>query len=147
MTTSVYFWLSVSLLFMVFELGNPGLFYFLSFSLGAFITACASGACDMGYVSQIIIFLLGTLVSIGVLRRWLHSKMFAKPVHTNVDALIGKQAVVIVTIQSDLFGQVKIGGELWSARSVGNHEIAQGEIVAIKHVRGAHVVVEKISNQ
>lgn len=61
---------------------------------------------------------------------------------TNVDALIGKQAIVVERIAGLELGLVKVGGELWSARSIAETDIEPGTSVKIVAVVGCHLVVK-----
>lgn len=132
---------------MLFEIAHPGLFLCLSFAIGASFAAMASYY-DFDFVVQCSIALLGTLIGFFVLYAWLRMTGYAGPGigshHSGVDVLPGKRAVVIKTIQPDVFGQVKINGEIWSARSVHNQLIAQGTLVEVVYQRGAHVVVKEL---
>jgi len=49
------------------------------------------------------------------LRRWLRSKLTVKTQAMNVDALIGKTALVLQRIAPHAPGQVKLGDEIWRA--------------------------------
>ncbi len=65
---------------------------------------------------------------------------------TNTQALLGKHAFVMKEILSESSGEVKIGGELWAARSVHGTFISAGSRVIVIQVKGAHVVVEAVSS-
>jgi membrane protein implicated in regulation of membrane protease activity len=62
-------------------------------------------------------------------------------VKTNVDALVGGKAVVVATVDAQS-GQVKINGEVWSARSYDETEVLEpGRSVTIMNISGATAVV------
>ena len=62
---------------------------------------------------------------------------------TNTEALEGKQGIVTEQIDGN-DGRVKIGGEIWSARSMDPAEtIEPGEHVTIVQIDGATAVVWK----
>ena len=140
-----FIWLVIALCALILEMGSPGLLFFVSFAFGALISALASLWFD-SLVIQCSAFLGGTLVALMMLRYWvvLHGKKMQPHTRTNVYALRGKHGVVLVSISSEKPGTVKIGGEVWAARSVSRERIEQGEEVEVIDVRGAHVVVEKI---
>ena len=138
-------WLVVAVLCLMFEMGNPGLFYFLSFCFGALGAGLASMVSD-SIVTQVITFLIVTILGLGILKYWVRKKMHTiAHNHTNMDALVGKQGLVIQTITQDDPGRVKIGGEVWLARSYNNQMIVEDQHVIILRVSGAHVVVKKNS--
>lgn len=60
---------------------------------------------------------------------------------TGVDAVIGSKATVVSTVDAG-GGQVKIGGEVWSALGVDGHRaLPPGTPVTVVDVRGARAVV------
>ncbi|HEX9336949.1 MAG TPA: NfeD family protein [Pseudonocardiaceae bacterium] len=62
-------------------------------------------------------------------------------VKTNIDALVGVKATVVTTVDANT-GQVKINGELWSARSYDETEVLEpGRSVTIMNISGATAVV------
>lgn len=61
---------------------------------------------------------------------------------TNADRVIGKKAVVTTKIEPDLnLGQVKVDGQVWSAKS--DVVIDEGETVEVLKIEGVKVVVKK----
>ena len=115
----VYAWLVAALFFLIFEMGHPGLFYWLSFSLGSLVAATLSWY-DYSWHITGIVFLLSSLLAI-VLLKLTVGKLIKKHggAHTltNTDALIGKIGIVVKPIFADKPGRVKIGGEEWVARA------------------------------
>lgn len=61
---------------------------------------------------------------------------------TNVYALQGKQAVVTHLIPARGVGRVKVGGEEWSAESIGDEAYPVGTRVMIIRAQGARLIVE-----
>lgn len=63
---------------------------------------------------------------------------------TNVNLLVGKLAIVIVDIQPlDNKGQVKVDGQIWSAKTPDNSEIKKDTKVRIKSIQGVKLIVTK----
>lgn len=62
---------------------------------------------------------------------------------TNVNALIGKEGIVMETINPDQPGYVKIQGELWLARGLAKAPLQRGIVIRVVNVRGAHVIVDQ----
>jgi len=133
-----YLWLAIMLATLLLEMGHPGLFFFLSF-------ACGSGAAaltaylEWSLTSQIILFLLVTVLNIVFLKKIAH-KLHHPETRTNMQALIGNHALVIKTITPMVPGQVKINGEIWTARSI-NHTFEIDSTVIVSRVIGSHVIV------
>ena len=61
---------------------------------------------------------------------------------SNIDALIGRKAMVTAAIMPYSTGYVKIGGEVWLAKSQDNQLINTDQIVEVVSVSGCHVVVK-----
>ena len=65
-------------------------------------------------------------------------------IRTNVESLIGKQAIVISEINNlEGIGQVTVGGQEWTARSKDeNAEIPVGTVVVVCAINGVKLIVE-----
>lgn len=62
---------------------------------------------------------------------------------TNVDALIGRDARVVLEV-TDESGRIKLGGEVWTARSTTRGEVfAVGEDVIVTAINGAIAMVAR----
>ena len=67
---------------------------------------------------------------------------------TNANAIIGKKALVIKQINSIKgTGQIKVNGEVWSAKSSDDNIIEEGEYVTILNINGVKAVVEKTKEE
>lgn len=122
---------------------SPGLFYFLSFSLGA-VGAAIAAYCGLGMLYQILVFFGVSMLSLLVLTRFV-KRVSKDTLHkSNVYALQGKKAVVTQTISNCQKGWVKIDGEFWSAASVDDQKIDAGEMVEIISSSGSHLKVKKV---
>jgi membrane protein implicated in regulation of membrane protease activity len=144
MYNSLFFWLIIAIIAALFEMGHPGLFYFLSFSIGACITALSSlWICTI--TLQLYIFIAATICAFLLLRHLLaHYLTTNLHYRSNMHALIGKHATVIKAIDAGQVGSVKIGGELWAARALDDKiSMLTGERVIITQVSGAHLKVQK----
>lgn len=140
-----FVWLIIAVLFLLLEMGHPGLFFFLSFSCGALIASLVS-LYSQSLILQSIIFLISTFISLFILKQWIAKKLRlgTKHTHTNMYALEGKHAVVLQSITPTKPGLVKINGEIWTARSLHDGIIHKDVLVQVIRVSGAHVVVKKI---
>lgn len=139
-----YLWLVVAVLFLLMEIGSPGLFYFLSFCCAAVMSALMCFVTDSAIV-QSLTFLGGAIFWMFVLkyciRSWKHHK---KASLTNVYALQGKLGIVLIDISYENPGQVKVQGEIWSAKSVHDVPIKAGAHIEVVAVTGAFMVVQEI---
>lgn len=146
MDYSVYFWIVMTILFLFAELNTPGLFFFISFAVGSL---CAAVLALFGYslVIQCLGGLLVSIISFFLLKKYLKktqmSEVFYDDHHTNIYALAGKSGVVMKSIEADRTGSVKVGGEVWRARSEKGETIEKGKMVSVLKIEGNTVVVKE----
>lgn len=146
MNTFVFNWLIVALISLVLEMTSPGLFLFLSFTIGACAGAMTSWL-DYSFNVQLLSALITTFVAFLVLTLVLRKTNYLDTTHghtSNVYAMQGKKGLVIQAIKKGAPGQVKVAGELWTARCQNASEINEGSWVEVVRVQGAHVVVKKL---
>lgn len=143
MNNLFYVWLIIALLFVLLEMGAPGLFFFFSFAFGAVCSAFSTFLTD-SIVHHCLVFLVGTTCALWVLNLWVKRKARKYHPHqkTNIYALQGKRARVIKAIMPAKSGEVKIGGEVWAARAVHDEQIDVQEEVEVIDVLGVHVIVK-----
>ncbi len=136
-------WLIVALICLVIEGLTVGLAT-IWFAAGAIVTMLISFL-DVPVPLQAVIFVV---VSVGLLlstRKIFVEKLKAGAEKTNVDAVIGEKAIVISPILPYEVGQVKIGGQVWSA--VGKHPddtFEKDQLVKITAVEGVKVIVTAV---
>jgi len=139
-------WLFIALMGLLFEVGSPGLFFFLSFFFGALLAAGSAFTTQMWLV-QSVVFLIGSVIAFIALTRWVKRRVLVEQAYTltNVYAMRSKKGIVVKKITAETMGLVKVGGELWSARSHNQKEIEKGAQVVVVRIKGAHLVVQKVS--
>ena len=91
----------------------------------------------------IVVFMIITvLVSAGTIVFYRRLAPGHKPLSTSMDTLVGMKGEVVREVEPDtISGKVKIGEQIWSARSSGR--IAKGEKVVVTKAQGVHVFVCK----
>lgn len=132
-------WLTAFLAFAVIEMITLDLF-FIMLGGGALAALAADFAGADGWL-QIVVFCVVSLLMIAFVRPVALSHLKKGPAEqrTNVDRLIGEQAVVMETVSAD-GGLVKIGGDIWSARSDAG-VLPAGQKVVVSAIDGATAVV------
>jgi membrane protein implicated in regulation of membrane protease activity len=75
-------------------------------------------------------------------RRYVHRWTMVKKAKTNIDAIIGRQGIVLKSIAKNVDGLVKVGYEQWRARA--EEDIKQGDEIVVTSVTGVTLIVEKI---
>ena len=138
------YWLIAAFILVIIEICTAG-FGSICFAFGAgfsALTAYLGG----GYVWQLIVFAAVSLLTFIFLRpviiRLLERN--SKDVKTNVDALIGRKAVVSETIDHAAHtGRVAVDGDDWKAVSEDKTVIEKGEDVTIVGRESLIVTVRK----
>ena len=75
-------------------------------------------------------------------RRYVHRWTMVSRAKTNIDAIIGRQGIVLKSIARNVDGLVKVGNEQWRARA--EEDIKKGEEIVVTSVSGVTLIVEKI---
>jgi membrane protein implicated in regulation of membrane protease activity len=75
-------------------------------------------------------------------RRYIHRWTMVRKAKTNIDAIIGRQGIVLKSIAKNVDGLVKVGYEQWRARA--EEDIKQGDEIVVTSVSGVTLIVEKI---
>ena len=75
-------------------------------------------------------------------RRYVHRWTMVSKAKTNIDAIIGRQGIVLRDIARNIDGLVKIGNEQWRARAA--EDIRKGDEIVVTSINGVTLIVEKI---
>ena len=143
MSGMVVLWLVILIIAICVEVGTMGLTS-IWFAGGALIAVIAA-ALSFPVWLQIILFLIVSLVLL-IFTRPIAVKYFNKDrVRTNVESMIGRQAIVVSEIDNlQGIGQVTVGGQEWSARSEDEKKcLAVGTVVEIVAVNGVKLIVRE----
>lgn len=136
------FWLIVSGIFFAFEIITVGFLLFW-FAIGALIAMIISFFISNIYI-QSIVFLVSSTILLFFTRPL--AKKITKnsdSVNTNAFSIVGKRGIVLKDINSIAgTGQVKIGTEVWSAKSYSKEHIATGSEVEVVEIDGVKAVVK-----
>ncbi|WP_019813100.1 NfeD family protein [Saccharomonospora saliphila] len=140
--TPALIWLIVGGGLIVAEVVS-GEFVLVMLGIGA-LAGAGSAAVSGNPIIDVLVF---ALVSVGLLvlaRPALKRRFLAGAgLRTNTEALIGTSAVTVSEVDHS-GGQVKIGGDVWSARSLAEGEvIEQGATVTVVEIAGATAVVSR----
>ena len=139
METMFWIWMAAAVIFLIIELLTPTLI-FVSFAVAAAVAGVYAQFYPLAYYWQIGVFIIGILILLPLSRRL--AKRLIKPAEdSNVDALIGKVAVVTAGIEPHEAGKVRFEGEIWQAQA--NERIEENAKVRIVGVTGTRVRVER----
>jgi membrane protein implicated in regulation of membrane protease activity len=137
----IWMWLAAGGGLLVAEMLTVDLL-FASLAFSAFMAAGVN-ALGFNMAVQGITFGIAAVISLFILRpiALKNLKKRTPDFATNVDALVGAPALTI-SLVNDRSGQVKLNGEIWSARSESG-EIAADSKVQVIAIEGATAVVNQ----
>ena len=137
------FWLVLSGICFVIEMMTVGFFIFW-FGIGALIAMITSFLVEDIFI-QSIIFIISSTLLLFLTRKFV--KRFEKKdnVSTNAFSIIGKRGIVTKEINQALEkGQVKIGTEIWSAKTKDESIIPMGTEIEVTSIEGVKAVVTPV---
>ena len=136
-------WLVIVAVMLVIEIFTMGLTT-IWFSIGALASAIAA-ALGAPLWLQIVLFVVVSLLIMFLVRPFAMRVVNKERMKTNIEAVVGEQAVVQESIDNlREQGKVIFRGVDWMARSIDNNPIPEGELVQIEKVSGVKLVVKRI---
>lgn len=137
-----YLWLILAIVFFIAEAVSFQLvsIWFAVGAVAALITQLAGGSFSM----QCVLFVVVTTIFL-IATRPIIKKIKKQTVSTNFDRIIGQDAVVLEEINNlENVGQAKVGGQVWSARSMDNTVIPKDALVKVEKIEGVKLIVTQI---
>lgn len=137
------FWLVLAVVMGIIEAVTTQLVS-IWFAVGA-LAGCITSLFTDNIWIQIAVAVLVTIATLFATRPLTKRLMNTAKTYTNSDKNIGKTAVVTMDIDNNTaVGQVKVGGSVWSAKSVDDSVIEKDSRVTVEAIEGAKLVVKKI---
>ncbi len=113
------------------------------FAVGG-VAALVAASIGLGLPAQLVIFVLFSAALLALVRPFCRRFLRTKQEPTNADRIIGADAVVIEKIDNaQQTGEIKVFGQMWTARSTDSTVFAKGEYVRVVEIRGVKAIVEK----
>lgn len=140
-----HYWVIIALVFVIVEMFTTG-FAVMCISFGCLFGAVAS-ALDWELKWQLLAFAVGTALAFLTVRPLVYKFFYKKgqEVKTNVDALIGRRAIVTERIEGELHaGRVKVDGDDWKAVSLDTEPIEAGATVEVTAINSVILTVKKL---
>lgn len=136
-------WLAIVIVLLVIEIATLGLTT-IWFAGGALV-ACVAALLHANIWVQIVLFLVVSVLLLFFTRPLAIRYMNKDRMKTNVDSMVGKEAVVTEAIDNlKAQGVVQVNGLEWTARSEESQEvIPKGAIVEVGRVDGVKLIVRK----
>lgn len=144
MNGNAIFWLALAIVLGAIEASTANLIT-VWFAVSALVTAVLAALGVNGAVLSVVFVVLAAILVIAtrpLTKRFLNKKAVA----TNADRIISATGTVIVDVDPvENAGQVKVMGQIWSAKTADGAPLEAGTAVRIVALEGVRVVVEKIS--
>lgn len=142
-------WLIAAGVFFVGEIITVGFLLFW-FGIAALLAMCVSFF-TTNLVIQSAVFLITSVILLLATKPLTNKFIKHETVPTNTYSLIGKKGIVIQEINNiEGKGQIKVGGETWSAQNKVEEIIPEGKEVEITKIEGVKAIVklskEKVTN-
>ena len=139
-------WFFMGLVLILLEFGIPGVIT-IFFGIGAWMVALLCLIFDIPLGLQIMIFIVGSIVPLVLLRKWfkklLEGRSSVGPVDLDeLEEFLGKRAVVTEEIAPERRGRVEFRGSTWKAEAYEN--IAVGTTVEIVDKNNITLIVKSL---
>ncbi len=132
-------WLIIIFILIIAEVSTVNLVS-IWFIASGIVSLIVSIFYDNFYVQFAIFVILGILLLLTT-RKVLEKYMKPSNEKTNLDRVIGMEAVVTEPIKKNVVGEVKVDGKRWSA--ISNKKIEVGEEVIVENIDGVKLIVGK----
>ena len=135
-------WLVLMIVFAVAEAATLGLTS-IWFAFGS-LAAMAASLLGANWVVQLVVFLAVSAVLLYFTRPLAQKYFGGAKTRTNADRVVGMHGLVIQRIDNEqASGQVRVGSQVWTARSADGSVIGEGETVVVRSISGVKLMVEK----
>lgn len=138
------FWIIAMVVFLVIEAVTVGIVS-VWFAIGA-LFAMVTAMLGANLWVQITVFLVVSAIALYFTRPLVKKFVNNKVEPTNADMLIGKECRVVETIDNlSGTGAVYVDGKTWTARTVDEEIIPEGQLVKAERIEGVKLIVKKIA--
>ncbi len=139
----VWLWLAIIVLAIISEVATEQLL-FIWFVPGALVSAVFA-LCGIDIVWQVLVCVILAAIGIVIGRIILKKRRPKEDTRTNIDAIIGERCVVLEKIDNFAGqGLVKVKGQIWSARGVGEDDVfEEGEALTVVAIEGVKLICRK----
>lgn len=137
-------WLLLMVIFAVLE-GISVSLTSIWFAAGALVALFVSFAVPQLWI-QALVFAVVSLAALLLMRPLAKKMMQPKgKIPTNADRILGREGIVTETVDNlAASGQVKVAGQVWTARTENDERIFAGEQVKVLRIDGVKLLVERI---
>ena len=138
----IAFWVVAVILFALVEAATANLVT-IWFAAGALVAAVVA-ACGANVLWQFVTFLLVSGIVLAATRPLVRNFRSKEDAPTNANRIVGKEAQVIEDLDAiSGTGQVKVLGQIWSAKAEDERRIQKGAKVVVCRIEGVKAVVKE----
>ncbi len=139
-------WFLIGLVLIILEFGIPGVVT-IFFGIGAWLVALLCLFFNIPLNLQIIVFIIGSIIPLILLRNWIKKMLEGRSDVGTVDLdelaeFLGKKVVVTEKITPEKRGRVEFRGSTWKAEAYEN--LAVGKTVEIVDKNNITLIVKSL---
>ncbi len=140
----IFVWLGITIVFAVLEAATAQLTT-IWFAIGS-VAALILAICGVESITvQCVVFAAVSLVTLIATRPFVKKLLHKHVQPTNADRYIGETGVTLAEINNvQGTGEVKVQGNVWTARTENDAVIPAGANVRVLRIEGVKVIVEQI---
>lgn len=141
----VLFWGIILAIAVITEFATLNLvsIWFIFGAIVSLIAALLGASIALQFILFVVLSGVGFLIFFFAIKPRLAKRVVRA---TNADRIIGQEGVVIEPIDSIKgTGQIKVQGQVWSARVEGEGTIAEGELVHVLGIAGVKAIVKPVA--
>ena len=136
-------WLIAAGVFFIVEMATTGFLVFW-LGIGALFAMIISFITD-SIIIQTLVFVISSCILIPLTKPLADKFIGKKSIPTNSYSLINKHGIVTIDINPiEGVGQVKVNGEIWSAKTEDETTIAKGTEIEVIKIDGVKLIVSPI---
>ena len=138
------FWIISAGVFLIIESITTGFLVFW-FSIGSLFALVTSFLTD-SIIVQTAVFVISSTILIFATRKFANKFEEKEEEQKITNSIVGKEGKVTITIEPiENKGQIRVGGETWSATSKNDTVIKEGTKVLVQDVDGVKAIVTPIN--
>ncbi len=138
------FWLILAGAFVIIEIATMGFLVFW-FAIGALAALVVSFFIKSILVQSIVFLVVSTILLFAtkpLVNKFMPKDSFVKTNSYSIEGKVGRVTIDIEPIEGK--GQVKVGGEAWSAKSADDTYIPKDTEVIVEKIEGVKVIVKTL---
>lgn len=136
-----WIWLGIVIVLTLLELSTTNLVT-VWYIASALVSLMLSFFIDSYFVQFLVFVILGTILLLTT-REYITKFICKNKERTNLDRVIGMEAIVTEEIKKNSSGEVKVDGKRWTA--ISNKKIKVDSIVKVLEIDGVKLKVEEVS--